>query len=78
MPETATFLGPWYDLAFVVVAALNLTLIVLAFRSMLREGPGRRAGAALLVWSLAVLTVPILGPLSSLLAGRSPVAPSRT
>ncbi len=78
MPETATFIGVGYDLAFVVAAALNLTLVVLAFRSMLREGPGRRTGAALLVWSLVVLAVPILGPLASLLAGRGPVAPSET
>ena len=63
-------IGPWYDVAFLALLAVNVVLIVLAWRSL---SAATRIGALTrFVLALAAVFVPFVGPLLALVVASGP------
>ncbi|WP_061960667.1 PLDc N-terminal domain-containing protein [Demequina flava] len=58
-----------YDVIFSVVAIAALAFALVAFVSILRTPV--KSGLSLIGWSLAVLVIPVLGPIAWFKVGRS-------
>ncbi|WEO78368.1 PLDc N-terminal domain-containing protein [Cryobacterium sp. SO2] len=57
-----------YDVAWTIVSALMIVLLVVALVSMARSA-GRITATAALVWALLVICVPVVGPIAWLAVG---------